>query len=174
MAALEPWMVDEQKRWTDYRKVLDAGIADYKNNDYTVKAAQSVDRSLNDNIRGTQREERQLARYGVPEASEVVERQRMTDRGLSRALNSTDIMNRAQVQQYDADTQFGNQLIGIGHGVGSTANELRSSITSAKQSRDDAYKAARANEKNAAKQEKSAQTGALLTTAVSILGAVMG
>ena len=174
MAALEPWMVEEQSRWAEYRKVLDAGISDYKNNDYTIKAAQSVDRSINDTIRGAEREQRQLTRYGVPEASNVVEMQRKNDRGLSRALNSTDIMNRAQVQQYDADTQFANQLIGLGHGVGSTANELRSSITSAKQSKDDAYKSAKANEKAADKAEKQAQTQAIMTTTLSILGAVMG
>jgi hypothetical protein len=171
---LASWMLAEQNRWKEYGNLLTSGVNDLQKNDFGIQRAQNIDRSVLDSIRADGRESRQRERYGVPDPTGVIAQQRGVDKGLARALNNTDVLNRAQVQQYDADKQFANQLIGIGHGVGSTADELRASITSAKQAKDDAYKNAKNAEKIANQQARQQTTQAVLTTAVSIIGAAMG
>jgi hypothetical protein len=166
-------MQKELDRWAVYRGVLQQGVNDWKNNDFITRSARDAKASLADESRVREQESRNLLRYGTPAPSAVVKEQRDNDRGLSRALTFTDMMNRAQVQQYDADKQFANQLIGVGHGVGSTADELQNSITAARRQKDDAYKVAKDQAKTADKQVNDALMGSVVSTGITLAAAFL-
>lgn len=164
------WQDDELTRLRKYRSLIGGGVDDLKNNDFIVNTAKDNRLSTAADGRNDARETRNLLRYGAGDVTAAAQHQRGVNRNLSDSLNTVDSLNRAYVQQYDADKQFANQLIGIGHGVGSTADDMRNSITAAKRQKEDAYSQAKSQTKNANAAAKQ-QTTTAVVSAIGMMAA---
>ena len=85
--------------------------------------------------RADERKERDMARYGVTEetnlSADVGERRA----GLNAALYTTDTMNNAQLEQYTRNQGLREQLLGIGRGVSTEAQGLMQGAATSEQQR---------------------------------------
>lgn len=110
------------------------------------------------------RQERDAARFGMINNDPLARAEQARGAGLNRALYVTNTMNNALMDQYSRNTAMRNEMLNIGRGVASEAQDNMQSAATAQHQREAANDAAKAN----AKAAKQAQTQAIVGTVVTI------